>query len=49
MIKGGLIKRIKGGLIGGLALRNWGSRRNGAARSPEMGVFAPPSPFFKNV
>jgi len=26
-----------------------GMRRNGAALSPEMGVFAPPSPFFKNV
>ena len=25
------------------------SRRNGAALSPEMGVFTPPSPFFKNV
>jgi len=25
------------------------SRRNGAVLSPEMGVFAPPSPFFKNV
>jgi len=25
------------------------SRRKGAALSPEMGVFAPPSPFFKNV
>jgi len=25
------------------------TRRNGAALSPEMGVFAPPSPFFKNV
>jgi len=23
--------------------------RNGAALSPEMGVFAPPAPFFKNV
>ena len=26
-----------------------GSRRNGAAPSPDMGVFAPPSPVFKNV
>ena len=25
------------------------SRRNGAALFPEMGVFAPPSPFPKNV
>ena len=30
-------------------VKNRGSRRNGAALSPEMGVFAPPSPFFKNV
>jgi len=29
--------------------KNWGSRRNGAATFPETGVFAPPSPFFKNV
>ena len=26
----------------------WGSRRNGAATFPEMGVFAPPSSFYKN-
>ena len=26
-----------------------GIRRNGAAVSPEMRVFAPPCPFFKNV
>ena len=30
-------------------VKNRGSRRNGAALSPEIGVFAPPSPFFKNV
>ena len=29
--------------------KNRGSRRNRAALFPEMGVFAPPSPFFKNV
>ena len=28
-------------------VKNRGSRRNGAALSPEMGVFAPPSPFFR--
>ena len=26
--------------------KKWGSRRNGAATFPEMGVFAPPSPFY---
>jgi hypothetical protein len=30
-------------------VKNRGSRRNGAALFPELGVFAPPSPFFKNV
>ena len=30
-------------------VKNQGSRRNEAALSPEMGVFTPPSPFFKNV
>jgi len=30
-------------------VKNRGSRRNGAALSPEMGVFACPSPFFTNV
>jgi len=30
-------------------VKNRGSRGNGAALFPEMGVFAPPSPFFKNV
>ena len=30
-------------------VKTWVSPRNGAALFPEMGVFAPPSPFFKNV
>ena len=30
-------------------VKNRGSRRNGPALFPEMGVFAPPSPFLKNV
>ena len=30
-------------------VKYWGSRRNGAAVFPERRVFAPPSPFFKNV
>ena len=28
--------------------KNWGSRRNGAAPFPEMGAFAPQSPFYNN-
>ena len=28
--------------------KHWGSRRNRAAIFPETGVFAPPSPFYKN-
>jgi len=28
--------------------KNWGSRRNGAATFPEMGVFTPSSPFYNN-
>jgi hypothetical protein len=31
------------------AVKNRGSRRNGAALSPETGLFAPPSHFFNNV
>ena len=31
------------------SFENLGSHRNGATFSPEMGVFAPPSPFFQNV
>ena len=30
-------------------VKNRGPRRNGAALLPKMGVFAPPSPFFKKV
>ena len=30
-------------------VKNWGSSRNEAALSLEKGVFAPPSPVFKNV
>ena len=30
-------------------VKNRGSRRNGAALFPEMGVLAPPCPFFKKV
>jgi len=33
----------------GLEIKNRGARREGAALFPEMGVFAPPSPFFMNV
>ena len=29
-------------------VKNWGSRRNGTAPFPEMGVFAPLSPFHNN-
>ena len=35
--------------LGVRVVKNRGSRRNGAALSPETGVFAPPSPFFNNV
>ena len=31
------------------SVKNRGSCRNGAALAPEIGMFARPSPFFKNV
>ena len=30
-------------------VKNWGYRRSRGVLSPEMGVFAPPSPFFENM
>ena len=30
------------------SVKNWGSRRNGAATFPETGVFAPPSPLYNS-